>query len=89
MKNITDLLNLEDSSIIISDIVIEGQRKVLVLETQAVTHFCPSCGFKMHSKGIRKRRIAHPILQDGYELILLLKQRRWRCTNPDCGYSAN
>jgi len=28
----------------------------------------------------------HPILQDNYELILVLKQRRWRCTNPECNY---
>ena len=29
------------------------------------------------------------ILQDGYSLILLLKQRRWRCSNPDCLYEVN
>jgi len=43
----------------------------------------------MHSRGIKKRSISHPILQDGYELRLILKQRRWRCTNPDCGYETN
>ena len=26
------------------------------------------------------------ILQDNYELVLILKQRRWRCTNPECYY---
>lgn len=31
----------------------------------------------------------HPILQDGYSLILLLKQRRWRCSNPDCLYEVS
>lgn len=40
----------------------------------------------MHSRGIRKRTIKHPILQDNYELILVLKQRLWRCANPECNY---
>ena len=40
----------------------------------------------MHSRGIKARTINHPILQDGYSLILVLRQRRWRCTNPDCRY---
>ena len=41
------------------------------------------------TQSIKKRRISHPILQDGYELFLVLKQRRWRCTNPDCRYETN
>lgn len=86
MNRITELLNLEDTDIIISDICIQGTTKTLTLETCPSTHFCPSCGFRMHSRGVKKRTIKHPILQDTYELILILKQRRWRCTNPDCGY---
>ena len=43
----------------------------------------------MHSRGIKKRKISHPILQDNYELILILNQRRWRCTNPECLYETN
>lgn len=43
----------------------------------------------MHSRGVKKRTINHPILQDGYSLILLIRQRRWRCSNPDCLYEAN
>ena len=86
MNSITELLNLEDSDIIISDIAIQGTVKTLTLETLPTAHFCPSCGFRMHSKGIKKRTIKHPILQDNYELILILKQRRWKCTNPECNY---
>ena len=29
------------------------------------------------------------MLQDGYELILKLKQRRWRCVNKSCSYTVN
>jgi transposase len=89
MNNITDLLDLEDTDIIISDIQIQGQTKTITLETPPIAHFCPSCGFRMHSRGIKKRTINHPILQDNYSLILILKQRRWRCTNPKCLYDTS
>ena len=89
MNTITDLLDLEDSDLFISDVQVEGTRKQITLETHLVPHYCPSCGFRMHSRGIKTRKIHHPILQDGYELVLLLKQRRWRCQNPNCDYEAN
>ena len=89
MNSITDLLDLEDSDINISDIIVEGQTKTLIIETPPVAHYCPTCGYRMHSRGVKKRTINHPILQDGYSLILLLKQRRWRCSNPDCLYEVN
>ena len=84
MNSITELLDLEDSGVIISNISIQGTKKLLTLEPRPEVHFCLACGFKMRSRGIKKRTINHPILQDYYELILILKQRRWRCTNPDC-----
>jgi len=43
----------------------------------------------MHSRGIKQRKINHPVMQDNYRLQLLLKQRRWRCTNPECQYEMN
>ena len=86
MNHITDLLDLEDTDVIISDIRIQGQTKTITLETPPTAHFCPSCGYRMHSRGIKSRTINHPILQDNYSLILILKQRRWRCTNPACLY---
>ena len=89
MNTITDLLDLEDSDVFVSGIEVDGTQKRITLETHPVPHFCPSCSFRMHSRGIKTRTIHHPILQDGYELILLLKQRRWRCTNPDCDYETN
>lgn len=89
MNSITELLDLEDSDIAISGIEIEGNRKVLTLETPPTIHFCPVCNFRMHSRGIKVRTINHPILQDNYEIVLKLKQRRWRCTNAQCGYETN
>lgn len=89
MNTITELLDLEDSNLKVTGIVIDGTRKILTLETPVVAHYCPACGFRMHSRGIRTRQINHPVLQDGYQLVFHLKQRRWRCTNPDCRYEMN
>ena len=62
MNSITNLLDLEDTDIEITDIQIQGQTKTLTLSTPPVPHFCPSCGFRMYSRGIKKRTINHPIL---------------------------
>ena len=50
MNSITELLDLVDSEIFVSDIQIEGTRKLITLETHLTSHFCPSCGFRMHSR---------------------------------------
>lgn len=76
MNTITELLNLEDSDIYISDIKIEEAQKIITLGTHPTIHFCPQCDFRMHSRGIKQRKINHPILQDTYERILIFKQRR-------------
>ena len=89
MNSIIKLLDLEDSDIVVSDIRVEETQKIITLETPVIPHYCPCCGFRMYSRGIKTRKISHPILQDGYELLLHLKQRRWRCTNPDCLYETN
>jgi hypothetical protein len=55
MNTITDLLDLEDSELFISDVLVEGTRKLITLETHPVPHFCPSCGYRMHSRGIKSK----------------------------------
>ena len=62
MNNITELLNLEDSDISFSDISIQGTTKTLTLETKLYAHYCPSYGYRMYSRGVKKRTIKHPIL---------------------------
>ena len=89
MNTITELLNLEDSGIYVSNIQIIDTKKIITVETPVSIHFCPQCNFKMHSRGIRERTINHPVLQDGFECIIKLRQRRWRCTNAQCGYTVN
>ncbi len=86
MNSITELLDLEDGELIIADTQIQGQIKTITLENPVIAHYCPNCGYRMYSRGVKKRKIKHPILQDNYSLVLVLKQRRWRCTNPECLY---
>ena len=89
MNSITDILDLVDLDIEITDIQINVRQKILTLQTPPAVHFCPLCNFRMHSRGLKTRTINHPVLQDGYSLVLKLRQRRWRCSNPLCGYTAN
>lgn len=89
MNSIIDLLDLEDPNVSVTDIITEGNVKTVVLESKPAHHYCPECGFRMYSKGIHKRIINHPMLQDVYSLRILLKQRRWKCTNPSCGFTIN
>lgn len=63
MNNITDLLDLEDSDIKISDIIIEGQTKTLIIETPPVASYCPICGFRMHSSGVKKGLLTIPFFR--------------------------
>ena len=58
MNSITDLLDLEDANISISSIDIEGQTKTIYLESAPEAHFCPCCGFRMHSRGTKNRKFS-------------------------------
>ena len=89
MISYIDLLDLEDSSLNITDVTISGNKKIVTLETIPTIHHCPVCNYRMHSRGIKTRTINHLILQDTYQLVIKLKQRRWRCTNPVCQYETN
>ena len=84
MNDIISLLNFEDSNVEIESIQEVGRNKIVTLFTYPQTRFCPRCGYLMHSRGIKTRKINHPILQDSFHLQIFLKQRRWRCTNEDC-----
>ena len=77
-NHITDLLNLKDSDIQIKSISTHGNIKEITLEKRISSHYCPLCNFKMHSLGVYVRTVNHPILQDGFILKLLVRQRRWQ-----------
>lgn len=87
--DITELLDLKDKDINISGPVIKNGKLVLTLHKPPSLIYCPICNCRMHSKGIYTRIVNHPILQDGRQLVLELKQRRWKCINPICNYTMN
>jgi len=82
--NIINFLNFEDPGLEPVSCCVEKGKRVVTLQKKPEPHYCPICGYRMHSKGIRTRTVNHPILQDGLPLILKVKQRRWLCTNPAC-----
>lgn len=86
-SDILMLLDLEDEDVHITDITVKDHHKYVTVETKPTAHFCPMCGYRMYSRGTKKRTINHPILQDTYPLSLILKQRRWMCSNSECGYN--
>lgn len=89
MNNIIDFLCFADSDIeLLSDDVdtVNGIRELHVIKKLSPV-FCPICSYRMHSKGIRIRKVRHPIFQDGYKLIINVHERRWSCANENCnGY---
>lgn len=87
-KTILKILDItDDDSIFISDIEIEDDIKAIHIERKPSVYYCPICGTRLHSKGIYKRKINHPILQDHSELQIIVHQRKWKC--PNCNTYSN
>ena len=80
MNDIINLLGLEDETVKVIDVSISETTKIITLEKILYDHHCPSCGCRMHSRGVKTRTVNHPVFQDGFKTILKLRQRRWRCT---------
>lgn len=89
-NDIIKLLNIkDDNTIVITKIEVIDATKFVYIEKKLVPVFCPICSSRMHSKGIYKREINHPVLQDGYQLKLIVNQRKWKCSNPVCNHIQN
>lgn len=88
-NDIINLLNIEDKDVIITSTSIEGNIKKIYIEKILKIEYCPVCSSRMYSKGKYIRHINHPILQDGYKLELIVSQRKWKCTNPQCNLYFN
>lgn len=88
-NDIINFLNIEDKDVIITKILTLEKTKEIHIQKVLKPEYCPNCSSKMYSKGIYKRVVNHPILQDGYHLKLIVGQRKWRCTNPQCNLYFN
>lgn len=87
--DIISFLALKEANIeTVSSVIRKGQR-VVTLQKKLMVTYCPICSHRMYSRGIYKRVLNHPIMQDGLQLVIVLNQRRWRCSNPACRHSMN
>lgn len=82
--NIIKLLDIKDTDLEILYVDTHGTEKIIAFEKKQTIHYCPRCSCRMYSKGIYRRHINHPVMQDGYSVTLVFHQRRWICQNPDC-----
>lgn len=88
---ITELLDMEDSHILVDCIEKDSDKmvKYVHIHTDPMPQFCEKCGHRMYSKGLEQRHLTHPVLQDGYRLVIIYSQRRLKCSNPECGHHCN
>lgn len=88
LDQLLHLLNFQvDDSIEIIGFETQDSIKIIHFRKKLTPVFCPSCASRMHSKGIYKRTVKHPIFQDSTLLKLVVHQRRWVC--PECNSSLN
>lgn len=83
-----ELLNLKDDNLEITDFKIRGNVKEIYISKRQAAKYCPACNFRMYSKGPYVRKLNHPLTQDGFQVKLFVSQRRYQCTNPDCGFTS-
>ena len=81
-SNLFKILDIpDDGTFNILQVDIVGDTKTVHIGRDPAPTFCPECGCRMHSRGIRKRTANHPVLQDTTKVFITAHQRRWRCTN--------
>lgn len=85
MNNIIDFLNIVDDDIEEYKSEIKDDTRIVYVRKKYHPVYCPICGYRMHSKGLRDKTVRHPIFQDGFKFIIVLSYRRWECSNPECG----
>lgn len=87
--NIAKFIGLEDTNIEITESTYDNNKRIITLQKKIEPHFCPICNCIMHSRSVYTRTVNHPIMQDGKQLVLKIRQRRYRCTNKICSYTCN
>ena len=84
---IFSLLSLDSKDAEILEYDENGSILTITLSINPVDVFCIKCGCKMNSKGLQKRKLKHPILQNGFTIIIVYLQRRYKCKH--CNYQTN
>ena len=88
MKNLLlSLLSINNEEVQIIDYIENGNKINITVSINPVDTYCLKCGCKMNSKGIQQRTLKHPILQNGFTIIITYLQRRYKCKH--CNYQTN
>ena len=83
-NEIVQILKLADESVEVTQLEDDGLKLIAYVQKKnGIPTFCEQCGSRMESKGPRYRLIKHQIIQDGRELYLKVKTRKWHCSS--CG----
>ena len=85
-NSIIDLLGFKDRDICAKITKTSPSSVEVMVSKTCKPKYCPVCSHRMYSRGSYTRTLNHPILQDGRKVTILLKQRRWKCTNSVCGH---
>lgn len=85
-NNIIDFLGFKDKDISANITKSSPYSVEITVSKNCKPLYCPVCNHRMYSRGPYTRTLNHPILQDGRKITILLKQRRWKCTNSACGH---
>ncbi|MBR2067684.1 MAG: ISL3 family transposase [Solobacterium sp.] len=88
-NDIMNFLDIEDDSLEITGIYVEGDYKIIKVKQRVKKINCPICGNRMYSKGLEERTLEHPILNDGFKVRVLFTQRRLQCSAPYCSHRMN
>ena len=83
-NNIIDFLGFKDKDIIAKVTKSAPTNIEITVSKVCKPLYCSICNHRMYSRGPYTRTLNHPILQDGRTVTIILKQRRWKCTNPVC-----
>ena len=89
IKDLIDLEGCDDVTIDKIEVDDSSRTKYIYISRRLSPVFCPECGCRMHSKGTYIRSVAHPIMDDGYAVVLKVSQRKYRCTVKECNTYIN
>ena len=69
-EEIKHLLAISDPDSTITDVITDDETMVnyIFIEKNESLMYCSVCGARMHSRGVRTRKVNHPALQTGYNL---------------------
>lgn len=86
-NNIIKLFNFIDKDIIVTDVTITGNQRMIYLKKEYKIHYCPKCGQRLYVKDKRVRHVNHPVFQDGLSTTLMVEQKRFICKTPGCKHT--